>query len=380
MKYIKTLGIDLAKNVFQIHGADGKGKCVERKRLTREKFIDYMSNLPTCTVAMEACTGANHWARKFRAMGHTVKIISPHFVKPFVKSNKNDRNDAEAIVEAASRPQMRFVAIKELEQQDIQTIHRVRELIVKQRSALANQIRGLLAEYGITIAKGIGHIRKQLPNILSEENKGLTARSREIFSEQLERFKSLDDQVDTYDKRLGTIAKQDERCQRLMEIEGVGPLIATAAMSTIGNAKVFKNGRELAAWLGLVPGQRSSGNKIHLVGISKRGDRYLRTLLIHGARAVVYTSPKHLDPRNQWIADKVKKKGSNKTAVAVANKNVRVIWALLTSGERYQKFKVGMRKYFSCATSGKKEVNTPNCSAEESLHPAFAAQSSAIGI
>lgn len=346
MKNIKTLGIDLAKNIFQLHGADEKGKCVSRQRLTREKLKTYVAKLPPCTIGFEACTGAHYWARKFRDMGHTVKMISPQFVKPFVKSNKSDRNDAEAIVEAVSRPEMRFVPIKGIEQQDMQLIHRARELVVKQRSASANQIRGFLADYGITLAKGINHVRKELSDILGDESNELSSMAREIFRVLYEQFKTLDTQVDYYERKLLAIAKQDERCGRLMEIEGIGPISATAAISAIGDANVFKNGRELAAWLGLVPRQQSSGNKVRLLGISKRGDKYLRTLLIHGARSVVRVSANKHDPRSEWIADKAHRAGMNKAAVALANKNARIIWALLSSGEHYRRSKEGMGVYF----------------------------------
>jgi transposase len=356
MRDIKILGVDLAKNIFQLHGADRKGKCVMRKRLTREKLITFVANLNPCIIAIEACTGAHYWARTFRGMGHTVKMIAPQFVKPYVKSNKTDRNDAEAIAEAASRPEMRFVPIKSMEQQDTQLIHRARELVIKQRTAQSNQIRGFLADYGIILPQGIGHIRRRLAGMLEDHSHKLSALARETFQGLSEQFERLDEQVEKYNQKLGLLSKKDERCNRLMEIEGIGPITATAIVSAVGNGEVFKNGRELAAWLGLVPRQCSSGNKVRLLGISKRGDRYVRTLLVQGAQAVVHASTNKGDPRSVWIKDKVNRCGVNKTAVAVANKNARIIWALLSSGEAYRHSQAGMKVY-SRKSSSKSILN-----------------------
>lgn len=335
MKNIKTLGIDLAKNVFQLHGMDSKGKCVLRKRLSRAKLIEFTANLTPCTIAIEACTGAHWWARLFISMGHTVKMMAPQFVKPYVKTNKNDANDAEGIAEASTRPSMKFVPIKTIEQQDILLVHRARQLVVKQRTAQANQIRGLLAEYGIILAKKMAYI-KTIPELLEKHADKLTAYAQQLFSQLYEQFKAYDNAVLAYDKEINQLAKRDPRCRELMKIEGVGPITASAAVATIGDASVFKNGREVSAWLGLVPKQHSSGNKIVLGGISKRGDRYLRTLLIHGARSVVKTCGKKNDKRKLWIAGKKERCGYNKAAVAVANKNARIIWAILATGECYR--------------------------------------------
>ena len=336
MKHIKTLGIDLAKNVFQLHGIDGKGKCVLRKRLSRKKLIEYVSNLEACTIAIEACTGAHYWGRLFISLGHQVKMMAPQFVKPYVKSNKNDRNDAEAIAEASTRPNMKFVAVKSIEQQDILLLHRGRQLVVKQRTALVNQIRGLLAEYGIVVAKNIGNLKK-ISTVLEEQADKLTTFAIEVFKKLHEQFLEYDKQVAEYDKQIGQLAKQEARCQELMKIEGIGPLTASAAVATIGNAKVFKNGREMAAWLGLVPKQHSSGEKIILGSITKRGDRYMRTLLVHGARTVIKTCEKKTDSRSLWLMNKKTRCGYNKAAVALANKNARIIWAILATGECYRK-------------------------------------------
>jgi transposase len=335
VKNIKTLGIDLAKNVFQLHGIDAKGKAILRKRLTRQKMIEFIANLTPCTIGIEACTGAHYWARTFKSMGHEVKMMAPQFVKPYVQSNKNDQNDAAGIAEASTRPKMKFVPIKTIEQQDILLVHRARQLAVKQRTAHANQIRGLLAEYGIILAKNIINIQN-VPQILEENADKLTPYATRHFEQLYKRFQEFDKEVDEYGKEIERFAKQDTRCQELMKIEGVGSLTASAAVATIGDAKVFKNGREVAAWLGLVPKQHSSGNKIVLGGISKRGDRYMRTLLIHGARSVVNICEKKTDRRSLWLADKKTRAGYNKAAVALANKNARVIWAILATGECYR--------------------------------------------
>lgn len=335
MKNIKVLGIDLAKNVFQLHGTDAKGRCVLKKRLTREKLPTFMATLPPCLIGIEASGGAHYWARLFVSMGHTVKMMAPQFVKPYVKSNKNDQNDANGIAEAVTRPNMRFVPIKMIEQQDVLLSHRARELAIKQRTAQANQLRGLLAEYGIIVPKGIRYL-KTLIQILESNQDKLTIKSYEIFIRLYEQFKVYDAQVAIYDKEIECAAKQNAKCREIMKIEGIGPLTASAAVATIGDAKLFKNGRELSAWLGLVPKQRSSGNTIRLSGMSKRGDRYVRTLFIHGARSVVKKCEHKTDKRSLWIADKKHRSGYNKASVALANKNARIVWAILTTGECYR--------------------------------------------
>ena len=336
MKYVKAIGIDLAKNVFQLHGVDANGKKVLSKRLTRGQLNTFMVQQPACEVGLEACMGAHYWSRKFTEMGHTVKMMSPQFVKPYVKSNKNDRNDAAGIAEAMSRPDMKYVPIKSIEQQDVLLMHRARALLIKQRTALSNQIRGLLAEYGVILPKGFTHVRNELAGILEDAGNELTARGREIFNRLHEQFKALEKELAVYDKDIEVFTRQDERCQRLLKIEGIGAITASAIVATVGDAKVFKRGRELAAWLGLVPKQYSSGNKIRLQGISKRGDRYVRTLLIHGARSVVNVSGNKTDTRSQWVMDKKMRGGHNKAAVALANKNARIIWALLANNENYR--------------------------------------------
>ncbi len=261
--------------------------------------------------------------------------MSPHLVAPYVKRNKNDRNDAEAICEAVSRPSMRFVPIKSATQQDLQSLHRVRSQLIRSRTALANEIRGLLGEYGIAITKELRVLRRALPLILEDQDNGLSGVFRETLAEMMERLKFLDERIKRYEQRVRQLFEQDERCQRLVQIQGVGPLIATALVAAVGNAREFRSGRELSAWLGLVPRQQSSGGRNVLLGITKRGDRYLRMLLIHGARAAVRYAERRSDPGGAWISRLKARSGPNVAAVAVANKNARVAWILLSSGEHY---------------------------------------------
>ena len=335
MKHIKVLGIDLAKNVFQLHGTDAKGKCVLRKRLTRSKLIPFVANLPACTIGIEACGGAHYWGRVFKAHGHEVKMMSPQFVKPYVKSNKSDRNDSEAIAEACTRPHMRFVPLKPTDQQDILMIHRARELVIKQRTSQANQIRGLLNEYGVIIAKGIRQLT-HLMRIIEDNALKLTPIARELMMGLYEQFKLSDEQVSKYDKQLKQLSRHHPVCQTIQAIPGVGPLIASAIVATIGDAGAFKNGREVSAWLGLTPKQHSSGERIVLSGLSKRGDRYMRKLLVQGARTAVRVCDNKKDKINRWVTVRKQRGGFNKAAVALANKNARVIWAMMHTGECYR--------------------------------------------
>lgn len=333
---VSTLGIDLAKTVFQLHGVSEHGQVALSKRLSRQKLLPFLANLPPCLIGMEACSGAHFWAREMQKLGHEVKLIAPQFVKPYVRGNKTDGNDAAAICEAVSRPHMHFVPINTVEQQDIQALHRIREQLVKNRTALANQIRGLLHEYGVVMPSGISRLRAQLPLILEDAENGLSDVGRELINELYQRLHTLDEQVAQSDRRIQQVFKQDERCQRLGQVEGIGPLIATAFLAAVGDASVFHNGRQVAAWLGLVPKQYSSGGKARLLGISKRGDRYLRTLLIHGARAALHRAAQKRDSRSEWINRLCQRRGKNVTAVAVANKNARILWALLAHGETYR--------------------------------------------
>lgn len=335
-KKIAVLGIDLAKQSFHIYGVNDEGRKVISKKLTRKQLMVFIAQLPPCLIGLEACGGAHDWVRRLSAYGHTVRMMAPQFVKPYVKSNKNDEVDAEAICEAVQRPNMRFVPAKCIEQQDIQSLHRVRSLWVARRTAQANQIRGLLLEYGIVIPKGIGQVRRAIPAILEDAENALTCQFRTLLSELYEEMVHLDERITCVEQKLQTISSQHADCQRLLTIPGVGLLTATALIAAIGDISVFKSGRELAAWLGLVPRQHSTGGKATLLGISKRGDCYLRTLLIHGGRSVARVAHQKTDQRNQWISEIKQRRGENITNVAIANKNARIAWALLTKKETYK--------------------------------------------
>ena len=337
MSRVTTIGLDLAKNVFHIHGVDAKGKVVLRKKVSRAKLMEVFANLPPCLVGMEVSCGANHWAKMIANLGHDAKLISPQYVKPYVKTNKNDFNDAEAICEAVSRPNMRFVPLKSQEQLDVQMIHRIREHLVKNRTATANMARGFLLNNGIAVPQGVKVLRKQLPHIFEDMDNGLSLVARDNISSLYAMLVELDEQIAQYDKQLMTIAKKSEVCTRLQEIIGVGFIIATATFAAAGSGSDFKNGRHFAAWLGLVPRQYSTGGKNRLFGISKRGNRYLRTLLIHGARSTVQYSAGKKDRQSVWLQGVVQRRGTKRAIVAQANKTARIIWALITSGEQYKK-------------------------------------------
>ncbi len=334
---IATVGLDIAKQSFQVHAADSEGRAVLRKRLRRNQVAEFFANLSPCVVGLEACGGSHYWDRVLSRLGHTVRLIAPQFVKPYVKSNKNDANDAEAICEAVSRPQMRFVPAKSIEQQDIQSLHRVRSRLVSLRTGLANQIRGLLNEYGIVLPRYVSQLRRGLPLVLEDAGNELTAFSRRLFAGLYEELVQLDEKIAGLDEQVRTVYRANEACQRVAAVEGIGPLIATALVAAISDGKSFKNGRQFAAWLGLVPRQHSTGGKTRLLGISKRGDSYLRTLLIHGARSVVYRASRKSDPRSLWIADKQRRLGASKACVALANKNARIVWSLIARGECYRR-------------------------------------------
>jgi transposase len=333
---ITTIGLDIAKSIFHVFGVNQAGRQVQKKQLKRKQVLMYFANLEPCLVAMEACGGAHYWAREFMALGHQVRLIAPQYVKPYVKGNKNDYNDAEAIAEAAQRPTMRFVPIKSVEQQDIQNLHRQRERLKKERTALVNQTRGLLAEYGIVINKGIAAVRKALPGILEEAENGLTALTRECFAELLEELRVLDERFAHCERRIKSLNQDNAVCRRLDDILGIGPITASATYAAVGNGKEFVNGRHYSAWLGLVPGQHSTGGKTVLLGISKRGNAYLRTLYIHGARAVLRHSANKTDRFSRWAQAVLARRGHNKACVAVANKMARMAWVIMAKGETYR--------------------------------------------
>jgi transposase len=336
MNNISLLGIDIAKHFFQLHSIDDQGNVMLKKKLTRDKLVEFIATLPACTIAMEVCGGANFWARKFKKLGYPVKLISPQFVKPFVKTNKNDRNDAEAIAEAASRPSMRFVSTKTVEQQDLQSLHRIRSLLIQERTALSNQIRGLLMEYGIIMARGIHNLNKCLPTIIDDLETELSTLSKNFLHDLYEQINLKTKKINEYEKLIEAVFKQNPACQKIAQIEGVGTLTTTAIIACIGDINNFKNARHLSAYLGLVPRQHSSGGREKLLGISKRGDVYVRYLLIHGARAVVRCVDKKLDRKSNWINSLKERKGYNIAAVALANKTARTIWAILKNDSNYQ--------------------------------------------
>ncbi len=333
---IHTLGVDLAKNVFQLHGVDRSGTVVLKRRVMRDGLMPVIAQLPACTIAVEACTGAFYWQRRFEEHGHTVKIISPQYVKPFVRRQKNDGNDAEAICTAARQPHMRFVPRKSIEQQDIQTLHRARQRLVNHRTAVVCQIRGLLLDRGIAIGVSITRARRTIPEILSSPQPELTDLAREAIGELYDLFCDLDRRIRSFDQKIERVFRASEPCQRIARIKGVGPKTATALVAAIGDGSEFQNGRHLAAWLGLVPRQHSSGDRHVLMGISKRGSQPLRAMIVHGARAVVRTAPGKTDPANQWVNQLRERRGFNRATVAVANKTARVIWAVLRTGEPYR--------------------------------------------
>jgi transposase len=333
---ITTVGIDLAKNLFQVHGVDERGKTVLKKQLKRDQMMAFFTNLPPCLIGMEACGSAHYWANKLQRLGHTVKLMAPQFVKPYVKTNKNDVADAEAICEAVSRPNMRFVPIKNSEQQAVLALHRARQGFVKARTAQANQIRGLLAEHGIIIPKGIAYIGKHLPEILEDGENGLPGSFRILIKRLGDHLKELDRHTQELEVQIQNWHRDSTASRKLAKIPGIGPITASALVASVGDAKNFENGRQLAAWLGLVPRQNSSGGKQTLLGISKRGDSYLRTLLIHGARAVLRVAERQAHQANSWLAGVMERRNYNVAAVALANKNARIVWALLAHDREFE--------------------------------------------
>ena len=333
---IQFVGIDLAKRSFHLYAVNQAGQKVLSQKLSREKLGLKVAQWPPCTIAMEACGSAHEWARHFRQYGHEVKLIAPQFVKPFVKSNKNDAADAEAICEALQRPNMRFVAIKSVEQQDIQAIHRMRSRVVAQRTALVNQVRGLLAEYGLVMARGRATLQKTLPEILEDAENGLSDRFRAELEGLKDELKHLNQRVAHYDDLIDRIARESDGARNLMTLPGIGSKAATALIAAVGeDPGLMKNGRGLAAWLGLVPRQHSTGGTPRLLGISKRGDVYLRQLLIHGARAVMRHVERKTDATRRWAMALKGRRPINTAVVALANKIARIAYAVLTSGQPY---------------------------------------------
>jgi transposase len=332
MDKVTTVGIDLAKNVFSVHGVDAGGRVVMRKTVSRARLMPLIAQLPPCLIGLEACSGAHEWARRFHQLGHTVKIMAPRFVAPYRRSGKNDGNDAEAICEAVQRPSMRFVPVKSAEQQATLTVHRVRQGFVEERTATINRIRGLLSEFGlvlplraIEVKRGARTAAEALPDL-----------ARQAIGDLLAHLAILEERIGGYDRELESLAASSHAAQRLMTIPGVGPLTALATVATVGDAHEFRDGRQFAAWLGLVPRQWSTGGKARLGRITKRGDAYLRTLLIMGARAALQMAARRNDKLSRWAMALKERRGYHRAVVALAAKNARILWALLTRQSQFR--------------------------------------------
>jgi transposase len=309
---------------------------IVKKRLTRQKVLPFVAQLPPCLIGMEASGGAHYWARELSKLGHTVQWMSPQFVKPYVQSQKNDPNDAAGLCEAVARPRMRGVPVQSVAQQDMQALPRIRERQIKARTALINHIRGLLTAYGIVIPQRVSQVRHKLPFILDDAETGLTAPARAWLSALAEELKALDHRIATTDPQIEAGFTSNDACQRLVQLAGIGPLSATALVAAVGEAPACKNGRQFAAWLGLVPRQPATGGKTVLLGMTKHGNCSLRTLLLHGARAVLRVVDRTTDPWRRWLQGVKARRGMNCARVAQAKKTARVAWALLARGERYQ--------------------------------------------
>jgi transposase len=331
-----VIGLDIAKNIFHLFTQEADGKII-KKKLKRTELLAFFANYPASIIGIEACGSAHHWARELTKLGHEAILLNARYVKSFVVGNKNDFNDAAAIYDAVTRPNKRVVAIKTVAQQDMQLIHSMRKGLVDQRTALVNQTRGLLSERGIIINQGIIQVRQQLPLILEDAENGLTALSREMFAEQYDKIKALDDEIKTQDQRINRLCNANELSKRFLDVPGVGPLTATIVAADIGDTgKGYESSRDYAASLGVVPKQHSSGDKQVYLGISKRGNRYIRTLLIHGARAVLKNCTKKTDKLSLWLQALVDRRGFNKAAVALANKNARILWAMASKNKAYE--------------------------------------------
>jgi transposase len=333
---VTTIGIDLAKNSFSLHGADSRGKLVFRKTLARAKLMPFLAQQPPCLIGMEACSGAHYWGRALMKLGHRVGIMASRFVAPYRKGGKNDGNDAEAICEAVGRPGMRFIPVKSDEQQAILSLHRIRQGLIKERTALINQLRGLLSEFGLIMPKGRYSAQHHIPDILEDAGNGLPMLARRLLHDTYQRLQVLNEQVLAYDRELNHLVKDSEPAKQLMTVPGIGAITASALLASVGDPRQFKNGRQFAAWLGLTPRQYTTGGKIRLGRITKKGDAYLRTLLIHGTRAVLSTVKDKQDKLSVWAKTLIERRGYKRAAVALAAKNARIVWALMVRGEAYQ--------------------------------------------
>jgi transposase len=336
MNEITTIGLDLAKQVFHVVCCDGRGKVVIQKRLRRSQVRAYFARLNGSLVGMEACATAHYWARELAGLGHEVRLLPAQYVKAFVRGNKNDYNDALAIAEAVVRPQMRAVAVKTVARQDVQALHRLRAQCVGSRTALCNQLRGLLGEYGVVLPQGVGTLRRHLPRLLEAADSGLSDFFRRLLAQGYQRLCELDAHVAAYTAEMLRHGRETEACRRLQTIPGFGPIVASGFYALVGDGRAYRRGRDVSAALGLVPRQHSSGGKAVLLGISKRGDRYVRMLLVHGARAVVRRAAGKDDRLSRWINRIRAQHGYNKASVALANKLARIGWAVLANRSVYQ--------------------------------------------
>jgi transposase len=333
---VTRIGLDIAKSVFPVHGVEAHGKVVGRKQLSRSKVLPFFAPLSTCRVGREACGRAHYWARELQKLGHDVRLLAVQLIKPYRSKQQNDRTDADAICAAVSRPQRRFGPLKPVEQPAVWTVPRARALLVSERTAVANQIRGLLREYGVVIPPGINRRRRELPARLSPEDEALPMLVRSVVSEVPARLGELDERIAGHDRQLAQVARQNEAAKRLRQVEGVGPITATAVVATVGDAKAFHHGRQFAAGLGVVPKQCRTGGKPLLGRITKRGNLSLRTLWIHGARSVLQFTATRTDAKRAWGEELRQRRGDNLAAVALAAKQARILWALLARGQEYR--------------------------------------------
>jgi len=334
---VKTFSVDLAKNVFQVHGFDGHGQRVLVRRLKRGQFLRFFElEAEPCTVVMEACRGAHHWARELQARGYQAQLIAPQHVTALVVGDKTDANDADAIYETSLRPKIRRVPVKTVAQQEVQALHRVRERLLKARTGLLNQMRGLLAEVGQVFPLRVASLRRAVPDLLEDGDVALPPGLRRLLAQLWEEGRELDGRLARLEREIKQALAASQSAQRLVAVEGVGALTATATVAAVGDGRQFRSGRQFSAWLGVVPREHSSGERRRLGGITKRGDGYLRKLLIHGARSAVLAARRKDDPRSRWIQALIARRGHNRAVVALANKNARILWALLSKGTEYR--------------------------------------------
>jgi len=333
---VTTIGLDLAKNVFQVHGVDDEGTVVIRRQLRRSRVLPFFKKLPPCLIGIEACATAHHWARQLIGLGHRVKLMPPHYVKAYVKRNKNDAADAEAICEAVTRPSMRFVAVKTMEQQRVLMVHRTRELLVRQRTMLVNAIRAHMAEFGVVARVGLPQVKELLAVIADPDDERIPPLARTCLEGLSRQLLSLEREITITERRIHAWHRSNQASRQLETIPGIGPITASALAASIADPKVFRSGRELAAWIGLVPRQNSTGGKQRMGRISKQGDHYLRWLLVVGAMTVIRHGRRTNFEKNPWLGELVRHKPTKVAAVALANKIARTAWAVLVTGEPYR--------------------------------------------